>query len=71
MQYVGLDIAASMICFLLLFAFLEQNHLLFAIQCCSHGSYFPQTALAHGLRQSGPTSYGDIDAAMSFHQTIW
>ncbi len=32
MQYVGLDFAPSMICFLLLFAFLEQNHLLRCLQ---------------------------------------
>ena len=45
MQYVGLDFAASMICFLLLFAFLEQNHLLRCLQSSVAVMvlYFPQT----------------------------
>ncbi len=72
MQYVGLDFAASMICFRLLFAFLEQNHLLRVLQSSVAVMvlYFPQTALAHGLRQSGPTSYDDI-ATMSFYEKNW
>jgi hypothetical protein len=68
MQYVGLDFAAST-------AFFFSSHSLNkkSLVACLQSSVavmvlISHTALAHGLRQSGPTSYGDIDETMSFHE---